>query len=114
MEIFKISYTWYEGEYEETYLGKDVNKKEFEKDIAEARKFAQNLVGKKADKGEYLGKGYEVECLPEYYNQIIWFLINKKGYIDCAIDDSEYYVGDEMEHKIIIERKDEKITRTKI
>ena len=45
--LFKIKYTWYEGEYEETSLGKNVKIEEFEKDLIGARDFAKSLIGKK-------------------------------------------------------------------
>ena len=37
MKIFKITYTWYEGDEGGTYLGKEIEKKEFENDLIEAR-----------------------------------------------------------------------------
>jgi hypothetical protein len=113
MEIFKISYTWFEGDFDETHLGKDVEKKEFERDLKEAKEFAKSLLGKKIKQGEYLGKGYNLECLPEFYSQIIWFLINKKGYIKCEIDSSEYDI-DDWSNEINVERIDNEIKRTRI
>ena len=89
--IFKIEYDWYEGEHEETLLGKNIDKKKFEKDLIEAKKFAISLIGNEIKGKNYLGKGYSVECLPEFYEQIIWFLINKKGYIKCNFDENTGY-----------------------
>lgn len=101
MRIFKIEYQWYEGDYSETLLGKDVSAEEFEKDLIKAKEFAESLIGKNINKGEYLGKGYKVECLPEFYEQIIWFLITKLGYIDCDYDtDVKYAVDDNSDKKI--------------
>lgn len=114
MQIFKITYTWHEGEFQETYLGKDIGKQEFESDIAESKEFAKSLLGIEIEKGEYLGRGDHVECLPEFYNQIIWFLTNKKGYVDCFLDDSEYSVDDDSNKKIIVEKIDRKIKRIEI
>jgi hypothetical protein len=113
MNIFEITYTWYEGEEDKTYLGKEVNKSEFEKDLIKAKEFAKSLLGIEIKKGEYLGKGYNTECLPEFYSQIIWFLINKKKYIECFLDDSDYSV-DDSEDKIIIDKIDNVIKRTRI
>ena len=38
--IFKIEYTWYEEDYGKTLLCKNVERKEFEKDLIEAKNFA--------------------------------------------------------------------------
>lgn len=92
--IFKIEYNWCEGEHEETFMEKDVDKDQFERDLIKAKEFAESLMGKEV-KDNYLGKGYSVECLPEYYEQIIWFLTNKMGYIECYFDDNiSYHVDD--------------------
>ncbi len=112
MNIFKITYTWYEGEFQETYLGKEIKKDSFEKDLIEAREFAKSLLGVKIENQEYLGKGYSVECLPEFYNQIIWFLIKKKNYVECSLDDSDYSIDEDFKKKIVIEKLDKKISRT--
>ena len=116
IRLFKICYQWYEGEYQETLLGKQVTEEEFEKDITEARKFAQSLLGKEIEEGSYLGKGYSVACLPEYYHQIIWFLVEKKRYMECSSDkDVEYYVEDgSTENPIAVEKKVKKIEWQKI
>jgi len=108
--IFKIEYYWYEGEHEETFLGKDVNKDEFEKDLLEARNFAEKLKGVEIKEGEYFGRGYRVECLPEFYNQIIWFLINKKEYKECQLNEDISYAIDDSNKEIGI-TKDEKTTK---
>ena len=116
MALFKICYQWYEGEYRESLLGKDVTQETFEKDIDEARKFAQSLLGKEVKEGSYLGKGYSVKCLPEYYYQIIWFLMKKKGYMECSRDeDVEYFIDDgSAEQPIGVEKKVKKIEWRKI
>jgi hypothetical protein len=101
MEVFKICYRWHEGEYDETHLCKEVTQGRFEQDLLEAREFAISLKGNKIRDGPYLGKGYSVECLPEFYEQIIWFLIEKKGYADCHIrTDTEYEVDDDFSKNI--------------
>lgn len=105
-QIFKISYQWYEDDHEETLLGKNVSKDDFENDLIEARKFAEGLIGAKIKEGSYLGKGYRVECLPEYYEQILWFLTEKKGYVECDMDvDVEYFIDDESSGKKMAIRK---------
>lgn len=109
MNLFKLTYTWYEGEYEEIYLGKEVGQEEFEKDLKNARDFAESLIGKEVKEGGWLGKGYKVDCLPEYYETIIWFLINKRGYVECEIVDSEYSIDDLLNKKIRVYKTEEKI-----
>ena len=111
INVFKVEYYWYEGEHEETFLGKDVNKEEFEKDLLEARNFAEKLKGVEIKEGEYLGKGYTIECLPEFYGQIIWFLINKKEYKECQFNEDISYTIDDDSNKKIGIIKDEKTTK---
>ena len=60
MNIYKLCYSWYEGEYEEILLGKEVETKEFEQDLLKAREFAQSLIGIEIKDGDYRGKGYSV------------------------------------------------------
>ncbi len=115
MNIFKIEYHWHEGEYEDTLLGKNVEREEFEKDIINAKEFAESLIGKKIEEGEYLGKGYRIDCLPEYYEQIIWFLTEKLGYIICHIDeDIDYTVDDFSDKQINITKSTRKIERDEL
>ncbi|MDD4877643.1 MAG: hypothetical protein PHO02_01250 [Candidatus Nanoarchaeia archaeon] len=109
MNIYRIYYDWCEGEHEETLLGKEVSKEKFEKDLIKAIRFAKSLIGKKADRENYLGKGYSVECLPEYYEQVIWFLINKNGYIECRFDTRLQYRIDDFSDKITAAKRTEKI-----
>lgn len=109
LTIFKLQYEWYEGEHNEVLLAKDVDSKQFEDDILDARKFAQSIQGNEIKDGEYLGKGYRVNCLPEYYGQIVWFLITKRGYIECSYDERvSYDVDDASDKKIIITRAEQK------
>jgi len=112
--IFKIEYTWYEEDYGKTLLCKNVERKEFEKDLIEAKNFAESLIGKKIKRADYLGKGYSVECLPEYYEQIIWFLIEKKGYSECIFDKDIIYSIDDSSNgkKIQIKRYEKEIKIT--
>ncbi|MBU1004777.1 MAG: hypothetical protein KJ561_03030, partial [Nanoarchaeota archaeon] len=105
-----LDYSWYEGEYESTFLGKCVELKEFEKDLVKAKKFAEGLIGKKIKDHDYLGRGYTVECLPEYYDQVIWFLINKLKYITCYMEDGiRYNILDD--NGIMVRRLREKVER---
>ena len=109
--IFKIEYSWYEGEYEATFLGKWIEQREFEKDLIKAKKFAEGLIGKETKDFDYLGKGYNVECLPEYYNQIIWFLMIKLRYTVCYMNNNLRYNVDSGEDNIQVRREEEKVER---
>ena len=99
MNIFKIEYNWYEDDHEEVLLGKNVEREEFEKDLIKAKEFAESLIGIEIKEREYLGKGYRVDCLPEYYSQIVWFLTEKLGYIICSYDTKITYDINDHQHK---------------
>jgi hypothetical protein len=110
LNIFEIAYRWYEGEHEETLLGKNVSEEEFEKDLTEAKNFAEGLIGIEIEEGSYLGKGYKVDCLPEYYEQILWFLTEKKGYVSCNRDENvTYFVDDGVARKIALRKQIQKV-----
>ena len=108
LNVFKVEYYWYEGEHEECLLIKDVKKEEFEKDLLEAKSFAEELKGVEIREGEYLGKRYRLECLPEFYEQIIWFLIKKKQYKECQLNEDILYIIDDDSNKEIDIIKNEK------
>ena len=114
--VFKIEYDWYEGEHEESLLGKNIEREEFEKDLKEAKKFAVRLIGKKIIDHNYLGKGYNVECLPEFYRQIIWFLKNKKSYIECNFDEDITYEVDDTsgKDKITLTRSEKSVSKKEL
>jgi len=117
MNVYKIEYFWFEGEHEYTLLVKDAEREEFEKDLIEARDFAVSLLGKEELNYniDYLGKGYTVECLPQYYEQIIWFLTEKKGYIEAYLNEYvSYEIDDDFSKKISVERKEKEIIRTRL
>ena len=107
--IFRIRYDWYDGEHNEALIAKEISKESFEEDLLKAKEFAKGLIGKKVQ-GDYLGKGYRVECLPAYYEQILWHLTNKSGYIYCDFyEDVEYSVEDDNPLTIIrTEKKSER------
>ncbi|MEK6941177.1 MAG: hypothetical protein AABW49_04740 [Nanoarchaeota archaeon] len=111
LKIFKIEYNWYEGEHGEILLAKDAERGQFENDLSEAKRFAEKLKGKKIKEGEYLGEGYRIECLPEFFEQIIFFLKEKKQYIECNFNnDISYFTDDDSNKKINI-TKSEKIIK---
>ncbi|RLE45802.1 hypothetical protein DRJ22_03535 [Candidatus Woesearchaeota archaeon] len=113
--IFRIEYNWYEGEHSETLVGKEVSIEEFEKDLIKAKQFAESLIGKKIKSGEYLGRGYRVECLLEFYEQILWCLTEKLGYIYCYYKEDIYYDIDDLpEKKIQITKFEKKIEKKEI
>jgi hypothetical protein len=110
MKIFKIEYQWYEGDYDKTLLGKDVSSEEFEKDLIKAKEFAESLIGKEINEDEYLGKGYKIECLPEFYEQIIYFLKTKLNYVECDYDkDIKYAIEDNSDKKILLSKSVKKV-----
>ncbi len=75
-----------------------------------AKKFAESLRGKMINKGEYLGRGYRVECLPEFYAQILWHLTEKQGYTYCYYNaDTHYGVDDDINKKIKIAKLEKRI-----
>ena len=111
LNSFKLEYYWYEDEHEETILIKDVKREEFEKDLLEAKQFAEKIKGIKIKEGKYLGKGYNIECLPEFYEQIIWFLKEKKKYKECQFNVDISYIIDDDSNKEINIAKNEKITK---
>lgn len=113
IKIFKIEYFWPEGEHEETLIGKDVDVEEFEMDLLKAKKFAESLMGKKVE-GNYLGKGYSVECLPEFYEQILWYLTEKLGYVHCDYDEKVVYDVDDSSEGIEIRKYKTKTEVSKI
>jgi hypothetical protein len=114
LNMFKIEYDWFEGEHRESLLINEVSKEGFEKDILEAKEFAEKLKGVEIKEGEFLGKGYNVKCLPEFYQQIIWFLIEKKGYQECQFDSKLSYIVDDTLNKEISVERFEKIMKKSI
>ena len=111
LNSFKLEYYWYEDEHEETILIKDVKREEFEKDLLEAKQFAEKIKGIEIKEGKYLGKGYKIECLPEFYEQVIWFLTEKKQYKECQFNGDISYIIDDDSNKEINIAKNEKITK---
>lgn len=101
INIFQVEYSWHEGEHQEILLGKPVEREEFENDLLKAKEFAESLMGIEIQDQDYLGKGYHVDCLPEYYEQIIWFLTEKLGYTCCDFDKGISYDIDDPETKKI-------------
>jgi hypothetical protein len=112
MNIFKIEYFWYEGEHEEVLLGKNIEREEFERDIIKAKEFAESIMKNEIKECDYLGKGYRVNCLPEYYEQIVWFLTEKVGYILCSFEEKiNYQIDDKIASKITITKVTHRIDR---
>lgn len=107
--IFKVQYDWYEGEHREILVSKAVEFQQFEKDLIEAKTFAERLKGKLIEKGQYLGKGYRVECLPAFFEQIVWYLVEKLGYKYCHYDANIHYdVDDDFKKKIKVTKVEKK------
>ena len=84
--IFKIVYDWYEGEHGEILVCKDVTSGEFEKDLLECRNIDQGKIGKGY---------YKVNCLPEYFEEILSQL-KKKEYFELEFnEDVSYFINDD-------------------
>ena len=96
MQLYKISYDYYEGEHEETLLAKDVDKEQFDKDIMEAKDYAQSLIGLKYKKSNF-SVPYSVEYLPEFYNKIVDYLETQKGYVEIHTNDDVCYEIDDRD-----------------
>ncbi len=115
LNLFKVEYHWVEGEYNSSLLGKAVEREEFEKDLLKAKEFAQSLMGKEIKGYDYLGVGYTIECLPQFYAQIVWFLIEKLGYLNCRFQESiSYDVDDWPDKKIMIHKSEIKTERREL
>lgn len=103
------------GDHDEILLGKNVETEEFEKDLINAKKFSESLMGIEIKDGEYLGKGYRIQCLPEFYEQIIWFLTSELNYLKCYYDGNiNYNIDDDSNKKIEIIKVKKKIERSEI
>lgn len=111
MNIFKINFFWWE-DYGKNLLAKDVTIDEFEKDLIQAKNYAQSLIGFEDDENAI--EKYSVECLPEYYDKIIWFLTKKLNYFLCNFDKDKTYYVEEDDKKILILRKDRVFTRNEV
>ena len=111
--LFRIKYEWYEGDCGEILIGKKVSVEEFENELIKAKDFAKSLSGKKIKSGDYLGKGYRVECLPEVFEQILWYLTEKEEYIECSYDESVCYDIDDNQNKKVTITKLKKKTESK-
>lgn len=96
MNIFKVEYHWYDDDCGSTLLGKEVEREAFEKDLKEAIAFAESLKGIAIENYDYLGKGYSVECLPEYYGQIVWYFTHELGYIELEMMKERYDIDDDQ------------------
>ncbi|MBN2421832.1 hypothetical protein JXB41_01280 [Candidatus Woesearchaeota archaeon] len=119
LKVFKIKYTWYEGEEWTTYLTKDVETNVFEKDLKQSYKKAK-IIAKELEE-----KGKGVDCRPEYYEHAI-NLLKKQGYKEIDVEVNEtyptYYINDhyvELEYffrkrRKIVEIKQKKSTNIKL
>ena len=89
--VFKVSYYWYEGEEEHTFLTKDITNEEFEKDLKECR--------------DKIDLEKEVSCLPNWYKQLISFM-EEKNYLSLEIPYEtdlgiQYILEDEEDYKCL-------------
>ena len=89
MNLFKIQYSWYDGDEDEILLAKDATQEQFDKDIMEARDIAQSLI--KTSNSMTNIEHYNVECLPSFYQEVIKYLQKQKGYIEISPNDDFHY-----------------------
>ena len=85
LHLFKLQYSWYEGEFGSTILATTKENEEIEQDL---REIANSIrINRKKEEGAH-------DCLPEAYRRIVNFL-EQKGYTVCYfLSDPEYYVDD--------------------
>ena len=84
LHLFKLQYSWYEGEFQSTILATAKEKEEIEHDLKEIGNSIR-IDRKKED---------TVDCKPEAYRRII-SILEQKGYIVCYfLSDPEYYVDE--------------------
>ncbi len=109
LNLFKLEYRWYEGEFESIILTTTKEEKEIEKDLKE---ITRNV---KIDDEK------EVDCLPTAYRKIITEL-EKRGYSICyfitnpvySVEDEQFMKGKKSVNKYRIHHKEEKIKWAKI
>ena len=83
LHLFKLQYSWYEGEFQSTILATTKEKEEVEQDLREITSSIR--IDRKKEEGAH-------DCLPEAYRRIVNFL-EQKGYMVCYfLSDPEYYV----------------------
>ena len=82
LNLFKLQYTWYDGEHQSTILATKKEQNEIEEDLKEAASSIR--IDRKKEKA--------VDCLPEAYRRII-DILRQKGYVVCYfLSDPDYYV----------------------
>ena len=89
LNLFKLQYSWYEGEFDSTILATTKEQKEIENDLKEA--VGSVKIDAKKEKA--------VDCLPEAYERIV-NILTQKGYVVCYfLIDPDYYVRDSEKEK---------------
>ena len=82
LHLFKLQYSWHEGEYDSTILATTKEQKEIEEDLKEAASSVK--IDEKKEK--------DVDCLPTAYDKIV-NILTRKGYTVCYfIKDPVYSV----------------------
>ena len=82
LHLFKLQYSWYDGEFQSTILATTREKEEIEQDIREIAR-SLNRDGKKENLVDYK---------PNAYRRIL-NVLEQKGYMVCYfLSDPEYYV----------------------
>ena len=88
LNLFKLQYSWYEGEFQSCIFATNKDKKEIEKDLKE------DVSSVKIDWDD----DKEVDCLPTAYEKVIETL-EKKGYAPCYFIEDPIYVVRDWEKK---------------
>lgn len=111
LNLYKFKYYWCEGEEQTTYLAKNVNESEFLTDLAQALEFANSLRGTELETNKFFeaGKNYGVECLPEYYAQVIYYMTEKLKYYEIDQDDRVEYILDDHTNGLTVQKREETV-----
>ena len=88
LNLFKLQYSWYEGEFQSCIFATNKDKKEIEKDLKESVDSVE--IDEKKEK--------DVDCLPTAYARVIETL-EKKGYSPCYFIEDPVYITRDWEKK---------------
>lgn len=110
--INKLEYFWYEGEHWAMLLGKNSDENNFKRDIIKAKKYVESLIRKNEKKKDSSEYNDDMMCLPHFYREIIQYLTEKLGYVQCDYDDRVSYQVDENPLRKISVTKSEQIIST--
>jgi len=88
LNIFKISYSWYDGDKDEVFLVKDISENDFEKELMVCVHNAYTNITEE-----------DIVCVPVWYGKIIELMLEKNYTIVNLMEnielEKEYIVDDE-------------------